>query len=287
MTKTAPFVVCITSALLISGLCFLSAPLLTSCGSQSQTASETYPYPDTLENRKKAGKLYLEYMDVKRDKKYAEAEKLINEMTKYDLSSGPQLRGENAYSQGRYADADKLILEAIKIHPENCPFWETAAIYAYRQGHVKEAMERATKSISLITGTESKPSRAYLIRGMAYRREGQLQKALADFDECLKISKEDVEALYFKGSTLDALGKPKEALAAFAEVLRWEPPLQSAIKRRMAIFMRLKDQANARKELAQSETQAKSKMMMSAKDWIPSDLSTEQVKTIVQNPKAE
>lgn len=286
MAKTAPFAVCITSALLLSGLCLFSAPLLTSCGSKSQTASETYPYPDTLENRKKSGKLFLQYMEVVRDKKYDEAEKLIDEMTKYDLSSGPQLRGEIAYSQGRYADADRLILEAIKIHPENCAFWEYAAIYAYRQGHVKDAIERATRSINL-KGTDGKPSTAYLIRGMAYRQEGQFQKALSDFDDSLKISPENTEALYFKGATLDALGKPKEALAAFAEVLHWEPPLQSAIKRRLAIFMRLKDQANARKEMAQSEVQAKSKMMMSAKDWIPTDLSTDQVKKIVQNPKAE
>lgn len=282
MAKTRTLAAFVTSTIFFLSFSFFTAPLLVSCGSKT----ESLPYADTLENRKKWGKLYLEFFSLKGDKKYDEAEKLIVEMEKYQPSSGPSSRGEIAFVQGKFEEADRQVLEAIKLEPESFAYWETAAVYAYRLGHTKEAMERATKAIDL-KGKDGKPSTAYLIRGMIYRQEKQFQKALAEFDECLKVTPDDVEASYFKGACLDALGKSDQALAAFNEALRWEPNLQSAIKRRLAIYMRRGDKANARKELALSETQAKSKIMASKKDYIPSDLSTDQVKNIVQNPKAE
>lgn len=278
MAKTTPIRNKLASILLASVLC------LAGCGSSDQKPEATGKYPDTVENRKKSGQIFLDFMDVMHDKKYDEAEKLTFELEKYNPSSGPKHRGEIAYEQGRFADADRLVMEAIKLEPENYAYWEYAAIYAFRQGHEKEAMERAAKSISL-KGTDGKPSTAYLIRGMVYRHEGQYQKAIAEFDETLKLYPDNVEARYYKATCQDALGQSNDALATFGDVLRWEPTLQSAIKRRLAIYMRRGDNSNAKKELANSQTQAKSKLMSSAKDWIPSDLTTEQVKKIVQNPK--
>ncbi|PZM78809.1 MAG: hypothetical protein DKT66_23200 [Candidatus Melainabacteria bacterium] len=282
MAKTKAFGVFITSSIVLLSTCVFSAPFLVSCG--SQTASQ--PYADTVENRKKWGKLYTEYMDVLSDKKYDEAEKLCVEMEKYQPSSGPSCRSEIAVKQGNYEEADKQMALAIKLSPESSAYWEYAAIYAYHLKHYKEAVERATKAIEL-KGADDKLSSAYLIRGIQYRRDGQYQKALAEFDGAIKSVPENVEAFYLKGTCLDALGKTDEALAAYAEALRWEPNLQSAIKRRLAIFMRLRDRTNAKKELARSAEQAKVKMMASAKDWIPSDLTTAQVQAIEKNPKVE
>lgn len=284
MSKTAHWHLGVTRVFLISSFCLFSAPLLVSCSVEKSTSSQ--PYADTLENRKKSGKLYLQYRDLMQDKKYDEAQKLVDELDKYEAGLGPQLRGEIAYAQGKFAEADKYILEAIKADPENCPFWEYAAIYAYRQGHVEAAIERATQSINK-KGAEGKPSTAYVIRALGYHRHGHLQKAIADLNEALKLEPSNVEALYLKGVCLDEARKPKEALDAFAEALRWEPTLHSAMKRRLAIYMRLGDKANAKRELEAFDKQAKARAMTSAKDWIPSDLSTDQVKRIVQNPKAE
>lgn len=282
MSKNAPFEAGIKTALSLSCLYLLSTSFLVSCGSHNPSQ----PYADTLENRKKSGQLYLQYFDLMQEKKYAEAQKVIDELAKYDPGLGPKLKGEIYYDQGKYEEAEKQILEAIKRDPGNYAYWEYGAIYAYRLGHVKEAIERASEAISK-RGAKGNPSTSYLIRAMAYHRQGQTQKAIEDLGECLKITPADVEAHYLKGVYLDEAGKPKEALTAFAEALRWDPSLQSAIKRRLAIYMRLGDKANAKKELSTSENQAKVKLRSSVKEWIPADLTTAQVKAIVQNPSAE
>lgn len=282
MAKTKSFAALITSSIVLLSVSLCSVPLLVSCG--SQTASQ--PYADTLENRKKWGKLFTEFMSVLSDKKYDEAEKLCVEMEKYQPSSGPSCRADIAVKQGNYEEADKQMALAIKISPDSSAYWEYAAVFAYQLKHYKEAFERATKAIELKTA-DDKLSSAYLIRGIQYRRDGQFQKAVAECDEAIKSVPENVEAFYLKGTCLDALGRPDEALATFDEALRWEPTLQSAIKRRLAIFMRRKDRANAKQELARSMQQAKVKMMTAVKDYIPTDLTTAQVQAIEKNPKAD
>lgn len=282
MAKTKIFGVLIASSVVLFSAVFCSVPFLVGCNSQSSSPSNA----DTIEMRKQWGKLYTEFMSVLADKKYDEAEKLCVQMEKIFPDAGPSCRADIAVKKGNYEEADKQMTLAIKLSPNSCAYWEYSAIYAYKLKHYKEAYERATKAIEL-KAADDKLSSAYLIRGMEYRKNGEFEKALTQFEQPLKSEAFDVEALYLKGTCLDALGKSDEALAAFNEALRWEPTLQSAIKRRLAIFMRRKDRANAKQELARSAQQAKVKTMTVSKDWIPVDLTTAQIQAIEKNPKAE
>lgn len=287
MAKTKAFGVFITSSIVLLSASLCSAPLLVGCSSQTgSNKTESLPYADTVENRKKANKIYEQYEDLKRERKYDEAIKVIDEIAKYYPGEAPKLRADLDFAQGKYAEADKKMDEALKLDPDNYAYWEYASMYAFKNGDENKAIARATTAIEK-KGENGSPSTAYLVRAMALRKKGQYAKALEDLDACLKITPSEVEAFYVKGVCLDEEGKPKEALAAFDEALRWSPTLQSAIKRRLAIFMRLKDRTGARQELARSAQQAKVKLMTAAMDWIPTDLSTAQVQAIEKNPKAE
>lgn len=286
MFKIKPSHVVRNSSVLFFCLIVAGSSTITGCSSDSDKQEESLPYADTVENRKKANKIYEQLDDLKRAGKFDQTEKVIDEIAKYYPGEKYRLRAEIDYSQGKYEEADKKMDEALKVEPDNQAYWEYAATCAYKAGNDEKALERATTCLEK-KGASGPPSNANLVRGMVYRKQGKYEKAIEELNTCLKTDTSNVEAFYFKGVCFDAQGKPQEALAAFNEALRWYPTLQSAIKRRLAIYMRLKDRAAAKRELERSAQQAKVKVMTSKIDWIPIDLSTAQVQAIEKNPKAE
>ena len=72
-------------------------------------------------------------------------------------------------------------------------------------------------------------SRAYRIRGQAYRAKKQDDLALRDFDEAIRIDPLHVEAYIFRGNFLTEKGLLDRALRDFDEALRLRPGYVLAI----------------------------------------------------------
>ena len=80
-------------------------------------------------------------------------------------------------------------------------------------------------SVVLQTSDANAESRAVALynRGIAYRRKGQLDLAIQDFDQALRLQPNDAEALNNRGITLDDMGAFDRAIQDFAKAIRLKP----------------------------------------------------------------
>ena len=78
---------------------------------------------------------------------------------------------------------------------------------------------------------ESLPS-AYINRGIAYYELGDNQRAIADFNEALRINPNDALAYYDRGIVRVRLGEFQGAIADYSEALRINPNSAAAYQNR-------------------------------------------------------
>ena len=86
-------------------------------------------------------------------------------------------------------------------------------------GQVNEAITE----LSLATSTESKPSEAYNLLGVAYQNKGLTQMARNSFETALKISKNDAQTLNNLGYLLFAMNDFRGALEPLKKAARLAP----------------------------------------------------------------
>ncbi len=71
--------------------------------------------------------------------------------------------------------------------------------------------EEAIQAFACAIRRDPLNARAYLDRGMAYERMGNVEQALADYDTAIELLPEDAKAYYIRGLTFQRLGKYPEA----------------------------------------------------------------------------
>ena len=69
---------------------------------------------------------------------------------------------------------------------------------------------------------------AYDNRGNAYARKGDLDRALADYDEAIRLDPKLALAYYNRGNAYAKMGDPDRALADYNEAIRLDPKLRKA-----------------------------------------------------------
>ena len=80
-----------------------------------------------------------------------------------------------------------------------------ALLFTY--GHYEEA----TRAFACAIRMDPRNARAYLDRGMAYERMGNVEQALADYDRAIELLPEDAKAYYIRGLTFQRQGRYREA----------------------------------------------------------------------------
>jgi tetratricopeptide (TPR) repeat protein len=96
-------------------------------------------------------------------------------------------------------------------------WFEKGFALLFDYGHYEEA----TRAFACAIRLDPLNARAYLDRGMAYERMGNVEQALADYDRAIRLLPEDAKAYYIRGLTFQRLGKYPEAkqdLTAAAEL---------------------------------------------------------------------
>ncbi len=122
--------------------------------------------------------------------------------------------GKNRIVQGDFEGAIKELTETIKTNPDDYDAHNMRAIAYSELKKIDEAIKDFTKCIELKQSPES-----YYNRGAAYFAKGNYKVALDDFTQCLKLSPDNIKALYKRALCSYNLEDYKSALKDFNKYL--------------------------------------------------------------------
>ncbi len=110
---------------------------------------------------------------------------------------------------------------------------------------VRGELDRALADFDEALRREPDDGRIYNNRGRCHARRGEFDKALADFDEAVRRLPEDSRSYYNRGLTRYRLGDFAGAVADLGEVLRLDEPSGAVYNQRAAARFGLGDRAGA------------------------------------------
>ena len=170
--------------------------------------------PETFEILYNLGQAYL------RDGKYDKAEIVLNRALQQKPASAETLYliGQAASEQNRPADALDLLVRAHKLAPENMDIVFLLARVSMTQNYFEDAIPL------LESGVKTAPQRADLraALGESYFMSGRADKALAEFQELIKVDP-SARSYAFLGLSFRHLGRFDEARKYFHEGLELDP----------------------------------------------------------------
>jgi tetratricopeptide (TPR) repeat protein len=127
------------------------------------------------------------------------------------------------FQQGKYPKAKALLLGIVQKSPDN---FEALKLLGYIEG-MKENYSGALKYLTLATAANPSSMEAWYYQGLALQKLGRHEKAVACFDEALRLHPGFFEALNNIGLSLNEIGRSDEALerldkARTLNPLSWE-----------------------------------------------------------------
>jgi Tfp pilus assembly protein PilF len=125
-------------------------------------------------------------------------------------------RAEQLDREGRYAEAKKLILEAIEKDPKLPLAYLALGIVTRHMGDMRGSVEACSKGLRL---DPTDPELA-LRRGIAWFYLGQRGIALEDFEDASGAAYDDPRPELWRGLTLMELERPLEAISAYSAAIR-------------------------------------------------------------------
>jgi aspartate beta-hydroxylase len=128
-------------------------------------------------------------------------------------------RASAAWTEGRQADAAKLLEALIAEQPRNIVALNTRAMIALNTGDAPQAIIWLERAAAADSG--SAPLWFNLFQ--AYDLAGDLERGLASLDRALSADPNYVPAILSKADLLDRLGRSDEAMALFRAIIASEP----------------------------------------------------------------
>ncbi len=220
-----------------------------------------------------------------RDKRYGEAKAPLDAYLKKVPNSPLALlyRSRCYADDNNYKEALELLKRAEKIDPTDSEvFGDEAEIYAtqkqfqkaidaaslsikYRRKdqnknmfHLRSMMysaireyKKAIEDMNVFIKIDPEKPRAYMWRATAYEQDGQLDKALADYQLGLKVSK-NYEYRFHIARIFEKKGKLNDAIAEMTAVIKLQPGEDEAWNKRATLLMK----AGKYKEAVNDYTQA-------------------------------
>jgi predicted O-linked N-acetylglucosamine transferase (SPINDLY family) len=152
------------------------------------------------------------------------------------------------FQKSEFADAERLIGEAILVNPHAPDAWYNRGCALQTLGRLEEAVGCFDKAI----GLNPRYDEALINRASSLLALNRPEDALASLDAALKFKPNDVEALSGRANALMALGRNSEALSATERALAIAPDRATSWNSRGAALAQLKryDEALASYERA-------------------------------------
>jgi tetratricopeptide (TPR) repeat protein/SAM-dependent methyltransferase len=123
------------------------------------------------------------------------------------------------HQMGRFADAESIYRQVLKIDPVNFDALHMLGVLAYQVGQHAQAIDIISQAIRL----DSSDSLAHNNLGNAYRALGRHEEALASFQKALSIKPDFYQVQNNVGETYRVMGRLDDALASFRKVLSVDP----------------------------------------------------------------
>ena len=99
----------------------------------------------------------------------------------------------------------------------------------------------ANEAVSMSAAASPPPSndaKFYKERGLALYRSGDFQRAIAEFDQVIRLNANDAEAYNIRGNALDETGAFERALADYDEAIRIDPNNPTVFRDRAMLWRR-------------------------------------------------
>ncbi len=106
----------------------------------------------------------------------------------------------------------------------------------YGGGHPDIRIISCTRNIESGRFTGQNLAVAFTNRGLAYKRKGQWDRAIADYDEAIRLKSDFVFAFHNRGNAYYYKGLLDRAIADFSEAIRLKPGLAEAFGNRGNVY---------------------------------------------------
>jgi tetratricopeptide (TPR) repeat protein len=122
-------------------------------------------------------------------------------------------------SQGKNAEALKILDQLLRSHPDNARMWNNKATALGNLGRYEEALVAYDQAVRL----DPNISEAWIGKGTTLVMLGKSEDALAAYEKAIQLNPNFASAWFLKGVALCRLRKYQQALSAFDEALRLNP----------------------------------------------------------------
>jgi tetratricopeptide (TPR) repeat protein len=142
-----------------------------------------------------------------------------------------------SFNEGALLAFEKAVEAQPRLHRARIALARALVDAGQGQAAVESATDFFTKLGSSPDTTAEQRAEASLARGLAYIRVGQLEKARADFADCLKGDASNAEAINGNGAALALLGEFPQAGPEFVKAIRANQYLTEAWTNLAALYL--------------------------------------------------
>jgi len=159
--------------------------------------------------------------ELEQEEKYEEAEEIYRQILirHPDNVSAMRLWARLGSKQKRYAGAEVLLKQAVKVAPGFSQAWAELCTVQFEQEKFDDAVQSAKRLIKLKPHTPN----GHIWLATASASAGHHQDAIKSFDNALEIVPEHVGALCGKGNAYRTIGDQENSITAFRRAIKANP----------------------------------------------------------------